>query len=115
MLNVFASVGATAFDVTLLDIEGREQGFQGKRSLDELRRGIGKRLAAAAEVQHSIVIRPRSATALLIQLDDFTEEKAAAIEHHAFLILRTSPNNCQVWLAVSDGPRESEKEAAKQF
>jgi hypothetical protein len=33
MLTAFASVGARAFDVTLLDIEGREQGFQSNRSL----------------------------------------------------------------------------------
>jgi hypothetical protein len=29
--------------------------------------------------------------------------------------VRTSPGNYQVWLAVADGPKESEKEAAKQF
>ena len=44
MLNAFASVGATAFDVTLLDIEGREQGYQSNRSLDELKRSMSKRL-----------------------------------------------------------------------
>ena len=31
------------------------------------------------------------------------------------MTLRTSPGNYQVWLAVSDAPKESDKEAAKQF
>jgi hypothetical protein len=113
MLEAFASVGTTAFDVTLLNIEGREQGFQRNRSLDELRRSIRHRLEAATGQQHSIVIRPRSQTALLIQLDDFTANKAAQLAPHAFMTICTSPNNFQVWLAVSDGPKETE--AAKQF
>jgi RepB DNA-primase from phage plasmid len=113
MLEAFASVGATAFDVTLLDIPGREQGFQRNRSLEELRHSIRRRLEAATEQQHSIVIRPRSTAALLIQLDDFTADKAAQLAPHAFMTVCTSPNNFQVWLAVSDGPQE--QEAAKQF
>jgi RepB DNA-primase from phage plasmid len=113
MLEAFASVGAAAFDVTLLDIEGREQGFQRNRSLDELRHSIGRRLEAATGQQHSIVIRPRSTAALLIQLDDFTAEKAVPLAPHTFMTVCTSPNNFQVWLAVSDGPKETE--AAKQL
>ena len=115
MLDVFASVGATAFDVTLLDIEGREGGFQRNRSLAGLRHNMPRLLQSATATQHSLVIRPRSTTALLIQLDDFTQEKAAQIEPHSFLTIRTSPGNYQVWLAVSDAPKESEKEAAKEF
>jgi hypothetical protein len=113
MLTAFASVGARAFDVTLLDIEGREQGFQSNRSLEELRRSMAKRLEAATRSQHSVVIRPRSTTALLIQLDDFDEAKAERIQPYSFLTLQTSPGNFQVWLAVSDGPKDAE--AAKQF
>jgi hypothetical protein len=52
---------------------------------------------------------------LLVQLDDFSPEKAAQIEPYAFIIICTSPGNGQVWLAVADGPKESEKEAAKAF
>ena len=117
MLSAFASVGATAFDVTLLDIEGRKQGFQPNRSLAELRqtRTLARRLDAATATQHSFVIRPRSTTALLIQLDDFDDDKAERMEPYSFMTLRTSPNNYQVWLAVSDAPKESAKEAAKEF
>jgi hypothetical protein len=114
MLEAFGSVGAATFDVTLLDIEGREQGFQRKRSLGELRRSIGRRLEAATERQQSLVIRPRSTTTLLIQLDDFTAEKAAQLAPQAFMTVCTSPNNFQVWLAVAEGPQEGE-EKAKQL
>jgi hypothetical protein len=114
MLEAFGSVGAATFDVTLLDIEGREQGFQRKRSLGELRRSIGRRLEAATERQQSLVIRPRSTTTLLIQLDDFTAEKAAQLALQAFMTVCTSPNNFQVWLAVAEGPQEGE-EKAKQL
>ena len=113
MLNAFSSVGANAFDLTMLDLEGREQGFQRNRSLVELRRFIRHRLEAAAELRYSLVIRPRSTTALLVQLDDFTADKAAQLAPHAFMTVCTSPNNFQVWLAVADGPKE--KEAAKEF
>jgi RepB DNA-primase from phage plasmid len=112
MLEASASVGATTFDVTLLDIEGREQGFQRNRSLEELRHSIRRRLEAATERQHSIVIRPRLTAASLIQLDGFTAEKAARLALHSFMTVCTSPNNFQVWLAVTEGPKRKE---AKQF
>ncbi len=113
MLNAFASVGATAFDVTLLDIEGREQGFQKNRGLQELLRSMGQRLEAAERSHHSIVIRPRSTTATLIQLDDFDEAKAERLVPHSFMTLQTSPGNYQVWLAVTDAP--TDPDPAKQF
>ena len=47
---------------TLLDIDGKEQGYQSSRSLDELRRGISRQLETAAATRHSLVIRPRSPT-----------------------------------------------------
>jgi hypothetical protein len=97
----------------LLDIEGREQGFQSNRSVEELQRSMAKRLEAAERSKHSIVIRPRSTAATLIQLDDFNEAEAERMEPFSFLTLRTSPGNFQVWLAVTDAP--TEKEAAKQF
>src|SRR5947209_17786570 len=113
MLAAFTSVGATAFDVTLLDIEGRERGFQSRVGLGTLRSGLARRLDAATRARYSLVIRPRSAGALLIQLDDFDHANAERLGPLAFLTVRTSPDNFQVWLAVSDAP--TEKEAAKQF
>jgi len=130
MLNAFASVDANVFNITLTDINGdnlRPRQYpdwirpdpETKRlpdiTLDDLRAKIGGLLQDTTRIQRNVIIRPRSASALLIQLDDFTADKAEGTAPHAFLTICTSPNNFQVWLAVSDGPQESEKEAAKQF
>jgi hypothetical protein len=76
---------------------------------------IGRDLQNGERNRHNVIIRPRADRALLIQLDDFGHDKAAQIEPYAFMTLCTSPGNYQFWLAVSDGPKESEKEAAKEF
>lgn len=117
MLDVFASVGARRFDFSVTDINGKAvEGLQRtNESLDDLRRKIGRDLQAAERNAHNIIIRPRSPAALLVQLDDLTPEAAAKLEPYSFMIIRTSPGNGQVWIAVSDGPQENEKEAAKAF
>ena len=117
MLDAFASVGAGVFDLSTTDINGDPvEGLQRPgQSLEELRRRMSRELQAAEQHRHNVIIRPRSTAALLVQLDDFNPQKAALIEPYAFLVIRTSPGNGQVWLAVSDGPKESAKEAAKQF
>lgn len=122
MLSAFASVGAKMFDLSITDLDGRPvRGLQRPdRSLEDLRRRIARDLQDGVRNQHNVIIRPRSTTALLIQLDDFSQAKAAEMEPYAFLILCTSPGsdgagNYQVWLALSDGPKETDEEAARQF
>jgi len=104
MLSAFASVGASAFDVTFTDIEGKkvEGKYRGSRCLEELCRTIGRTLRDAERDRHNVIIRPRAITAALIQLDDLNTEKAQRIAPHAFLVIRTSPGNHQVWIAVKD-------------
>ncbi|MBV8362114.1 MAG: hypothetical protein JO189_29905 [Deltaproteobacteria bacterium] len=117
MLSAFTSVGARLFDLSLTDLSGAPvRGLQRPgRSLEEMHRSIGRVLHEAERHQHNVIIRPRSATALLIQLDDFTAEQAAQIEPYAFMTVCTSPGNYQAWLAISDGPQHSDREAAKLF
>jgi hypothetical protein len=117
MLNIFAGIGVRLFDLSITDINNNEvAGKQRPRSsIEEIRRSIGATLQDARRNRENVIIRPRGGRALLIQLDDFTEEKVAQIEPYAFITLRTSPRNYQIWLAVSDGPSDSEKEAAKAF
>jgi RepB DNA-primase from phage plasmid len=117
MLDAFASVGARVFDLSIIDMNGNQvEGMQRTgESLEQLRRRIGGDLQVAESNRHNVIIRPRSTTALLVQLDDFSPEKAAQLEPYAFITICTSPGNGQVWLAVADGPKESEKEAAKAF
>jgi hypothetical protein len=117
MLDIFASVGARIFDLSITDLTGKPVKGQQRpgKSLDEMRRTIGRVLQDGERNRHNVIIRPRSTTTLLIQLDDFDDAKAAQMDRYAFLTLRTSPGNGQVWLAVSDGPKESAEEAARRF
>jgi len=120
MLSVFASVGARAFNKTILDIRGDEvKGlYRGNRSLEEMRRTIARDLHDAERNQHSVVIRPLFKTPLLIQLDDLDRATVEKIMPLAFLVFRTSAGkdgtgNYQAWIAVQDAP--AEKEAAKVY
>ena len=117
MLSAFTSVGARMFDLSFTDLAGSPvKGLQRPgRSPGEMRRTIGRVLVDARRNQRNVIIRPRSATALLIQLDDFTVEKVAEVEQFAFMTVCTSPGSYQVWLAVLDGPQESDRQAARQF
>src|SRR5690349_10093072 len=94
MLDLFASVGVTAFDVTLKTLEGMKAGFQSNRGVDELRRTIAKRLDTATAAKVNIIIRPRP-DAKLIQLDDLDRAQAAKVAPHSFLMFETSPGNFQ--------------------
>jgi hypothetical protein len=113
MLDAFANMGATAFDVTLTNLDGEKTLFQPRRSLDELRRTIAGRLEAAASLKQNIIIRPRSTTAALIQLNDLNHAQAGRIAPHAFLVICTSPGNHQAWVAVTDAPQE--KDTTRDF
>jgi hypothetical protein len=108
MLDAFASVGVRAFDVTMTDIKGDKipRGFQANRGVDPLRASIGQQIERATRAQENFIIRPRSTTAALIQLDDLPTEAAAQIGRHAFMVLCTSPGNFQAWVAVKDAPSD---------
>ena len=111
MLEIFASVGVTAFDVTLTNLAGEKTGFQINRSVEELRRSMAARLGAASRSQTNFIVRPRAATVKLVQLDDLDQPKADHVASHSFLVLRTSPGpdgagNFQAWVAVKDAPAD---------
>jgi hypothetical protein len=102
MLETFASVGATRFDLTFTDDAGRKIAFRGNRSLDELRPALADILDRAAEQHHNVIVRPRSSAAAVIQLDDLDSNAAARLRPVSFLVLRTSQGNHQAWVAVAD-------------
>jgi hypothetical protein len=103
MLDAFASVGAKQFDFTFTDTAGEKIGFLGNRSLEQLHSAMPAILDEAAERQHNVIVRPRSANATLIQLDDLGEDMAARLLPVSFLVLRTSAGSYQAWIAVADG------------
>jgi hypothetical protein len=113
MLSAFQSVGVRSFEVTFTDIEGDKTGYQRYRSIENLRQTITKALRAAHEVQQNFIVRPSLKQPQLVQLDDLDAAKAERIAPHAFMVLHTSPGNFQAWLAVSDGPKQTD--AAKEL
>jgi RepB DNA-primase N-terminal domain len=106
MFALFASVKVRSFDVTFTDIEGEKIRYQVNRSVDELWHTIDKALHAAIEAKENYIIRPRFKEPQIIQLDDLDAAKSERIAPHAFMVLHTSPENFQAWLAVSDGPND---------
>jgi RepB DNA-primase from phage plasmid len=114
LLDVFASVGVGRFDLTLTDIAGVKVGFRGNRSLDQLRVAMPGILEAAAREQHNVIVRPRSAGAKLIQLDDLGEEAAGRLAPVSFLALRTSTGSFQAWVAVADGDADFARRLLKK-
>jgi hypothetical protein len=112
MIDVFASVGATHFDLTHLNTEGEKRGFRPRQSISQLKNSLPKLFPGAAERQNSIIVRPYADQTDFIQLDDLDEAGLQRVGEAAFLTLRTSPGNHQAWVAVSD---LSNGEDAKDF
>lgn len=109
MLSAFASVGARAFNLTLTDIDGEkiDGSYRPNTPLEHLRRTIGRILEDAEKSRHNVIIRPRSSTATLIQLDDLDFARAERIAPQSVIVIRTSPANYQAWVAVAkDAPED---------
>ena len=71
MLSAFAFVGASVFNLTITDINGDQvEGLhRANQRIEELRRMIGRTLQAAERGRHNVIVRPRSTTVFLVQLD----------------------------------------------
>jgi hypothetical protein len=116
MLDTFASVGATRFDLTHIDIEGEKRGFRPQQSIQQLNNSLPKLFPGATARQNNIIVRPYGDNVQLIQLDDLKSEALTRVRDVAFLILQTSPGNHQAWVAVSDlKTAEETKEFARRL
>ena len=102
MLDTFASLGVHAFDLTQTDIDGHKRGFRPAASLEAIRRWMSDRMDSAIQYQHNLIVRPKRATAELVQLDDLNGAMLERVKTAAFLILTTSPGNHQAWVAVEE-------------
>jgi hypothetical protein len=101
MLDAFSSVGATHFDVTFLDIEGKKRGFRPMQSARQVKHSLPRLFPGLKERQNSLVVRPHSGASAIIQLDDLKADTLAPVRDVSFLTLQTSPGNYQAWVAVS--------------
>ena len=116
MLDTFASVGATHFDLTHLNIDGEKRGFRPRQTLAQLKNSLPRLFPGATERQNNIIVRPHSDTAQLIQLDDLKTDALDRLHDVAFLTLQTSPGNHQAWVAVSGLKKgEETKEFARRL
>jgi hypothetical protein len=102
MLDLFASLGVRAFDLTQTDIGGHKRGFRRAVSLETLRRGMPHLLDSAIQHQHNLIVRPKRAPVELVQLDDLGGAMLERLRAAAFLILATSVGNHQAWVAVQE-------------
>jgi len=106
LLDLFASVGAVAFDITHTNLQQEKRGFRPAQSLAQARQSMPYLVPSAARRQNNLIIRPRAgADVTLVQLDDLASDALARIAPAAFLILRTSPGGQQAWVAVTNAPR----------
>jgi hypothetical protein len=112
MLDTFASVGATHFDLTHLDSEGEKRGFRPQQTLAQVKNSLPRLFPGAKARQNNIIVRPYGDQVHFVQLDDLDQAGLARVGEAAFLTLQTSPGNHQAWVAVSD---LTNAEAAKDF
>lgn len=104
MLALFESVGATAFDITHTNLAGEKRGFRPAQTVAQTRESIQYLVPSAARRQNNVIVRPRSSSTTLVQLDDLPPENLPRIASAAFLTLQTSGQGVQAWVAVKDAP-----------
>ena len=100
MLDVFASVGATHFDLTLTSRSGAKESFRRGVTLADLSRALPSLLDSATRKQRNVIVRPHGLGVSFIQLDDLKADTLARLAPAVFLILKTSPANFQAWIAT---------------
>ena len=103
MLDSFASVGATHFDLTRTTRVGQKKSFRPNVSLAELASILPAMLDHSAARQRNVIVRPHGSGVTFIQLDDLNAEKLARVAPAVFLALETSPGNYQAWVAMPEG------------
>ena len=104
MLELFASVGTDCFDIIHTNEQQEKRGFRPAQSLAQARESMRFLVPNAEKRKNNLIIRPRSNSVSLIQLDDLTPENLARIDKAAFLTLQTSVRGCQAWVAVKNAP-----------
>jgi DNA invertase Pin-like site-specific DNA recombinase len=102
MLDTFVGSGATAFDVTFIDIDGEKRGFRAAQTARQLRTSLPQLMPGLQERHQNIIVRPRSDKVTFVQLDDLSAAQVQTLIPFACLTLETSPGNHQAWIGVSD-------------
>jgi RepB DNA-primase from phage plasmid len=108
MLEAFESVGAIEFDVTTTNESGKKVMF--KRRSEDLKSKLDTLLPAYEKKHFNLIVRPRSSDDLrLLQLDDLDHKRVERLKDLAFLVIETSSDNYQAWLAVENCDKQTER------
>lgn len=112
MVDLFASVGADRFDVTLTNLQGEKIRYRPNLETQDVRGKIPKSLELAEEQQQNIIIRPRISdkATFFVQLDDLNDTQILKVQPAALLTIETSPGNFQAWIAIASSQAITEKE-----
>jgi RepB DNA-primase N-terminal domain len=114
MLDVFESLGVRSINLTITDEAGRKVAFKRYRTVDTLRAALPGLLLASTEQRLNVFVRPLAPRALsLIQLDDLTSSQVDRVRAMPFLVLETSPDNFQAWLAAKDTGADTARRVKK--
>ena len=101
MLDLFQGLGVESFSLTFTDDTGRKVAFKRNRSVESLRSELPSLLSTSCEKRLNVIVRPIAARPLsLIQLDDLSASQLDRVRRFSFLVLETSPENFQAWVAV---------------
>jgi hypothetical protein len=112
MLDAFASVGATHFDLTWTTRAGDKEFFRRDVTLADLARTLPAMIDTATGKQHNVIVRPHGSDMTFIQLDDLKADRLRQLTPVAFLMLETSPGNFQAWTAL---PGAEDKDFARRL
>jgi hypothetical protein len=107
MLDAFASVGGTLFDVTWTTRVGEKEWFRRAMSHADLARALPAMLDSAPGKQRNIIVRPHGPGVTFVQLDDMAPAMLTRLAPAVFLALQTSPGNFQAWIAM-DGAEDKD-------
>ena len=103
MLDLFQGLGVQSFSLTFTDDAGRKVAFRRNRSVELLRSELPSLLFTSCEKQLNVIVRPIAVRTLsLIQLDDLSASQLDRVRPFSFLVLETSQENFQAWIAVTD-------------
>ena len=114
MLDLFQGLGAQSFSLTFTDDKGRKVAFKRNRSIESLRSQLPSLLFTSCEKRLNVIVRPIAQRKLsLIQLDDLSPSQLDRVRAFSFLVLETSPENFQAWVAVTDASPETVRRVKK--
>jgi DNA invertase Pin-like site-specific DNA recombinase len=127
MLDLFCSVGARSFIVTKTNV-GQHLIWGKNYPAKDLREKLPAMVRTAAIRKENrlsdgsiviagenLIVRPVAPETLLVQLDDLNTEQLERVRGSAFLVIATSPDNHQAWVAVSDVKEEDRKDVARRL